>query len=386
MRAAVTSPRQQALLEPCCSGRHDAWPSNMPQQAMCQGRPRVPRKTSQGTCAASRDQGQWKLPASGVASSGLAPSAEEQQQPLVWTTYVAETLLPTGQGKFRLRGYRHTVDGGRTYTEPTAIIAGEVEGLEDVPCRVHDACFTSEVLGSLKCDCREQLALAMDRIQADPPGMVIYLQQEGRGIGLANKIAAYALQEKGLDTVDANRALGLPDDCREYSPVAHILEDLGVRSIRLMTNNPRKMESLAALGVSVTGRIPCQVAAQAHNRGYLDAKQRRMQHMLERSSRGGSMDEEPAPAVGEVAEPGAAAVGVALGELERAELERELGYPSSDEEVVLDGSYCFWDHEGEPGPAGIPLAAQPAPPGGAWEAAGGGGSAGDATAGAGLAG
>lgn len=103
-----------------------------------------------------------------------------------------------------------------------------------VVVRVHDACFTSEVLGSLKCDCREQLQLALDYIQGSPPGMVIYLQQEGRGIGLANKIAAYALQEKGLDTVDANRALGLPDDCREYSAVRHILEELGVKSIRLM--------------------------------------------------------------------------------------------------------------------------------------------------------
>ena len=111
--------------------------------------------------------------------------------------------------------------------------------------RVHDACFTSEVLGSLKCDCREQLALALEVIQAQPPGMVIYLQQEGRGIGLANKIAAYALQEKGLDTVDANRALGLPDDCREYSAVRHILEDLGVKSIRLMVRPDRQRSPFA---------------------------------------------------------------------------------------------------------------------------------------------
>ena len=102
--------------------------------------------------------------------------------------------------------------------------------------RVHDACFTSEVLGSLKCDCREQLHHALEYIHAAPPGMVIYLQQEGRGIGLANKIAAYALQEKGLDTVDANRALGLPDDCREYTAVRHILQDLGIKSIRLMVS------------------------------------------------------------------------------------------------------------------------------------------------------
>lgn len=174
--------------------------------------------------------------------------------------------------------------------------------------RVHDACFTSEVLGSLKCDCREQLQLAMDLIQENPPGLVIYLQQEGRGIGLANKIAAYALQEKGLDTVDANRALGLPDDCREYSAVRHILEDLEIKSVRLMTNNPRKINEVSALGVDVVERIPCLVKSHQYNRGYLNAKQRRMEHML-----------------------------------------------SSDEEEGLNGQFCFFDHEGEPGPAGIPL-------------------------------
>jgi GTP cyclohydrolase II len=291
-------------------------------------------------------------------------------------------------------------DGGRTFTEPSAIISGVVEGQEEVRLaraaaalvpprrhtpadpplplpawqvivRVHDACFTSEVLGSLKCDCRDQLALALDVIQAAPPGMVIYLQQEGRGIGLANKIAAYALQEKGLDTVDANRALGLPDDCREYSAVRAILHDLGVKSIRLMvsdvagwrgplvcgvqqmqrpdavcnvgrgstgvlgavclgsghgpdrltppassrrpalpclaaqTNNPRKIAEISALGITVTERVPCIVKTQQYNRGYLAAKQARMEHIL------------------------------------------------SDEE--LDGQFCFWEHAGEPGPTGIPL-------------------------------
>lgn len=174
--------------------------------------------------------------------------------------------------------------------------------------RVHDACFTSEVLGSLKCDCREQLQLALDYIQDKPPGMVIYLQQEGRGIGLANKIAAYSLQEKGLDTVDANRALGLPDDCREYSAVGHILQELGVKSIRLMTNNPRKISELTALGINVVDRVPCIVKSQQYNKGYLSAKQKRMKHIL--------VDEE---------------------------------------EEELEGQYCFWDHDGEPGSAGIPL-------------------------------
>jgi GTP cyclohydrolase II len=156
-------------------------------------------------------------------------------------------------------------DGGKTFGEPTAIICGQVEGQEDVALRVHDACFTSEVLGSLKCDCAEQLQMAMDYIHANAPGIVIYLWQEGRGIGLANKIAAYKLQEQGLDTVDANRALGLPDDSREYSSVRNILKELGVKSVRLMTNNPRKLSELTELGVKVTGRIPCQIQAGVHN-------------------------------------------------------------------------------------------------------------------------
>ncbi|KAK9827454.1 hypothetical protein WJX74_003345 [Apatococcus lobatus] len=229
------------------------------------------------------------------------------------TEFVAETLLPTKTGRYRLRGYRHSADGGRTYTEPTCIMTGSPEGLRageppltaviqkfsgdmrhlNVAVRVHDACFTSEVLGSLKCDCAEQLQLAMDYIQASEPGIIIYLQQEGRGIGLANKIAAYSLQERGLDTVDANRALGLPDDCREYTSVRNILKDLGIRSIQLMTNNPRKISVLREMGVIVTDRIPCIVKAQQFSQGYLATKQERMMH-------------------------------------------------------ELDGSYCFWNHDGEP--------------------------------------
>jgi GTP cyclohydrolase II len=201
---------------------------------------------------------------------------------------------------------RHTADRGKSFSEPSAIISGKVEGGEDVVVRVHDACWTSEVIGSLKCDCREQLHLAMRYIQEQPPGMIIYCQQEGRGIGLANKIAAYALQERGLDTVQANRALGLPDDCREYSAVRHILHDLGIKSIRLMTNNPRKISELEALGIVVTSRVPCIVEAGEYNQGYLDTKEKKMRHLL-----------------------------------------------SGDEDMRLDGSYCYWNHEGEPGSSGV---------------------------------
>jgi len=199
------------------------------------------------------------------------------------TSYVAETLLPTRSGKFRVRAYKHKV-GDEVSSEPTAIISGKIEGRSGVPVRVHDACFTSEVLGSLKCDCAEQLRYALNHMRDAPEGgMVIYLQQEGRGIGLANKIAAYSLQEGGLDTVDANRALGFPDDCREYSAVRNILDDLGITSIKLMTNNPRKIKVLEQLGVVVDERLPCVVEANAVNAGYLRAKENRMEHLLESS-------------------------------------------------------------------------------------------------------
>lgn len=158
------------------------------------------------------------------------------------------------------------------------------EGKSGVPVRVHDACFTSKVLGSLKCDCAGQLMLSLDQIKAYD-GVVIYLHQEGRGIGLANKIAAYSLQEKGFDTVDANRALGLPDDAREYSAVKNILEDLGVKSIQLMTNNPRKIEKLTALGIAIEGRIPVMVQEIPEQcEEYLKVKESKMKHQLEGQS------------------------------------------------------------------------------------------------------
>ncbi|GLC37629.1 hypothetical protein PLESTB_001666300 [Pleodorina starrii] len=254
-------------------------------------------------------------------------SIDEEQ---VVTKFIAETLLPTRHGKFRLRGYKHSIDGGATFTEPTAIIAGRVEGQENVPLRVHDACFTSEVLGSLKCDCAEQLELALRTVQKEPPGLVIYLQQEGRGIGLANKIAAYSLQEQGLDTVDANRALGLPDDCREYTSVRNMLAEMGVRSVRLITNNPRKINVLTKLGISVTGRIPCLVAAGKYNQGYLEAKRDRMAHMLA----GGESEGEGSGSEG--ADMGVTAGGGGNG----AKAGAEVG--------ELNGDFCFWDHDGEP--------------------------------------
>ena len=191
--------------------------------------------------------------------------------------FISETLLPTKRGQFRVRAYRDLSDG----SEPVAIFCGDLEGLSDVPVRVHDECFTAEVLGSLKCDCREQLHFALDMIRRRQVGAVVYLRQEGRGIGLANKIAAYALQEEGHDTVDANRLLGLPDDKRRYDAAARILEDLGVQSIQLLTNNPRKVKALGELGVKITSRLPVLVGANPHNANYLQVKADRMGHMLD---------------------------------------------------------------------------------------------------------
>jgi GTP cyclohydrolase II len=190
--------------------------------------------------------------------------------------FVAETLLPTTHGALRVRAYRDPASG----TEPLAIVSGAVEGRAGVAVRVHDECLTSEVLGSLKCDCKDQLDAAIAHIK-EHDGVVVYLRQEGRGIGLANKIAAYALQEHGLDTVDANRALGLPDDARRYHAAAAILADLGLTDIRLMTNNPRKIERLRAEGVRVADRIPVITPPNAHSQGYVRAKTVRMGHLID---------------------------------------------------------------------------------------------------------
>jgi len=217
----------------------------------------------------------WAIFTAAGTSQSMSPPA-----PLARTVFVAETLLPTVHGDFRVRSYRHTLDGV-TFTDPIAIVHGTPEDRADVAVRVHDACWTSEVLGSLKCDCAQQLQQALAYIRTLKAGVVLYLHQEGRGIGLANKIAAYRMQELGMDTVQANRVLGFADDSREYSAVKDILDDLRVRSVRLMTNNPRKVRELRSLGVRVTSRLSCIVsdpgvlAAQ-----YLATKEEQMGHNL----------------------------------------------------------------------------------------------------------
>lgn len=194
----------------------------------------------------------------------------------------AQAPLPTRHGMFSVSVFRHADDPEK---EHVAIVSGVVDGAERVPVRLHSECLTSEVLGSLKCDCNEQLEHALAHI-ARSGGMVLYLRQEGRGIGLANKIRAYALQARGVDTVDANRALGLPDDARRYDGAAAMLRHLGVRSVRLMTNNPEKVAALRALGVDVVERIPVLIEPNPWSRGYLEAKRLRMNHSLPQWSEG----------------------------------------------------------------------------------------------------
>lgn len=191
-------------------------------------------------------------------------------------TRYSEAELPTEYGVFRVVVYRET---GSPH-EHCAIVHGAVSGRRDVLARVHSECLTGEVLHSLKCDCREQLDLALRRIAAQEAGVVIYLRQEGRGIGLGNKIRAYALQEEGVDTVDANTQLGFDPDLRRYHVASAMLEDLGVGSIALMTNNPEKVAALRADGMVVSRRVAHHVAPNEHNRGYLETKRQRMGHLI----------------------------------------------------------------------------------------------------------
>jgi GTP cyclohydrolase II/3,4-dihydroxy 2-butanone 4-phosphate synthase/GTP cyclohydrolase II len=168
-------------------------------------------------------------------------------------------------------------DDGKEYM---AVVKGEVADKESVPVRIHSECFTGDVLGSLKCDCREQLEVSLKYIGRSEYGVVLYLRQEGRGIGLANKIKAYALQDAGLDTVEANHALGFADDLRSYDVAADMLRELQVESVLILTNNPAKVSGLRDCGVRVDGVIPLRVGRNPHNAFYLDTKKRKSGHLL----------------------------------------------------------------------------------------------------------
>jgi 3,4-dihydroxy 2-butanone 4-phosphate synthase / GTP cyclohydrolase II len=189
---------------------------------------------------------------------------------------VVSTKLPTEYGDFEAVGYRALVDG----KHHVALVKGDVAGRDDVLVRVHSECLTGDVFHSLRCDCGEQLESALGMIEREGEGVLLYLSQEGRGIGLLNKLKAYRLQEQGLDTVDANLELGLPADLRDYGIGAQILTDLGLSSIRILTNNPKKIRGLEGYGLSVSDQVPIEPTPNPHNAGYLKAKKERMGHLL----------------------------------------------------------------------------------------------------------
>ncbi|HEX2081765.1 MAG TPA: bifunctional 3,4-dihydroxy-2-butanone-4-phosphate synthase/GTP cyclohydrolase II [Longimicrobium sp.] len=188
----------------------------------------------------------------------------------------AEAVIPTPHGDWRMIAYRNDVD---TH-EHVAMVKGEVEGVQDVMVRMHSECLTGDVFHSMRCDCGEQLDTAMRQIEGEGRGVVVYLRQEGRGIGLVHKLRAYNLQDQGLDTVEANEALGFRPDLRDYGIGAQILLDLGLSSIRILTNNPKKIIGMDGYGLSVTEQIPLAVKPNPHNTGYLRTKRDRMGHLF----------------------------------------------------------------------------------------------------------
>jgi GTP cyclohydrolase II len=197
---------------------------------------------------------------------------------------VAEARIPTKHGEFEAHVFRAVRRAPGSLLGPVqdhvAMVFGDVRRPSEVLVRVHSECVTSETFGSLKCDCREQLDAAMAAVARSGAGAILYLRQEGRGIGLANKIRAYALQARGHDTVDANRLLGLPDDARRYDVVRDMIAHLGIRALRLLTNNPAKEAALRRLGVPVVARTPIEVAPTGHSAEYLRTKRLRMGHDL----------------------------------------------------------------------------------------------------------
>jgi 3,4-dihydroxy 2-butanone 4-phosphate synthase/GTP cyclohydrolase II len=188
---------------------------------------------------------------------------------------IAEAALPTRYGDFRALVYRSTE--GKDHV--ALIVVGDGDETP-VLVRLHSECLTGDVLGSRRCDCGEQLQESMRLLHLEGRGVLLYLRQEGRGVGLANKIRAYALQDRGYDTVEANHALGLPADARDYGDAAAILHDLGVARVRLLTNNPAKVTGLAGHGIQVVERLPIYARPNAHNAGYLATKQRKMGHLF----------------------------------------------------------------------------------------------------------
>lgn len=190
--------------------------------------------------------------------------------------HVVTTKMPTQYGDFQAYGYINRLNG----EHHIALVKGDISSGEDILCRVHSECLTGDAFGSLRCDCGQQFAAAMRQIRKEGRGVLLYMRQEGRGIGLINKLRAYALQDEGFDTLEANLKLGFPGDMREYFIGAQILRDLGIKTMRLLTNNPDKVYQLSDFGIRITERIPLQMEATAHDLFYLQTKQERMGHIL----------------------------------------------------------------------------------------------------------